>query len=131
MEAKDQYKKILLIDDDENLVNTYSAMLERKNLADYLIPFSDASDGLSYIQSKPKADLPQYIVLDLYMPQMNGFEFLKRFQQLNEKQSEVEIFVCTSSKKKTDRDKVMQYPCVSAFIQKPLSIDFLELLIKH
>lgn len=131
MKKKTNYKKILFIDDDKGLLQNYNLIMERKKLADYFVFFNDANDGLDYLNSKPIDELPKYIVLDLYMPQMDGFEFLRRFQLLKEKKEAVEIYVCTSSKKKEDRDKVMKYPFVSAIIQKPLSVDFLELLIQH
>lgn len=128
---KGKYRKIVFIDDDKSLVQNYNLIMERKKLADYFVYFNDANDGLDYLNSKSMEELPKYIVLDLYMPLMDGFEFLRRFQLLKEKKKAVEIYVCTSSKKKEDRDRVMQYPFVSAFLQKPISIDFLELLIKH
>ncbi len=128
---KEKYRKIVFIDDDKSLVENYNLIMEQKKLADYFVYFNDANDGLDYLNSKSMEELPKYIVLDLYMPLMDGFEFLRRFQLLKEKKKTVEIYVCTSSKKKEDRDRVMQYPFVSAFLQKPISIDFLELLIKH
>jgi hypothetical protein len=41
----------------------------------------------------------------------------------------IEVFVCTSIVNKDDRNKVMKFPFVSAFLEKPLPSDFLELLI--
>ena len=124
------YKKIIFIDDDTELVSIYNSILERKNLSDYLVHFENARDGLEYLKEiKNKDDLPDYILLDLYMPEMDGFKFLKYFEKISRLKDSIEIYVCTSSRKKDDRNKVMKYPFVSAYLEKPLPSDFLELLI--
>ena len=124
------YKKVIFIDDDKEMVKTYSSILERKELSEFLICFDNAIDGLNYLKEKKQTELPSYILLDLYMPQMSGFEFLKRIAKMGTLKDSIEIFVCTSSTKKDDRNKVMNYPFVSAYLEKPLTGDFLELLIR-
>jgi len=125
------YKKIIFIDDDTELVNVYNSILERKNLSDYLIHFESARDGLEYLKGiKNKNEVPDYILLDLYMPEMDGFKFLEYFKNISKLKDTVEIYVCTSSREKEDRNKVMKYPFVSAYLEKPLPSDFLELLIR-
>jgi CheY-like chemotaxis protein len=125
------YKKIIFIDDDTELVNVYNSILKRKNLSDYLIHFESARDGLEYLKGiKDKNEVPDYILLDLYMPEMNGFKFLEYFKNISKLKDTVEIYVCTSSREKEDRNKVMKYPFVSAYLEKPLPSDFLELLIR-
>ena len=104
------YKKIIFIDDDTELVSIYNSILERKNLSDYLVHFENARDGLEYLKEiKNKDDLPDYILLDLYMPEMDGFKFLKYFEKISRLKDSIEIYVCTSSRKKDDRNKVMKY----------------------
>lgn len=126
-----KYKKIVFIDDDTELVNVYNSILERKNLSDYLIHFESAREGLEYLKGlKGKNEAPDYILLDLYMPEMNGFTFLEYFKNISKLKDTVEIYVCTSSREKKDRNKVMKYPFVSAYLEKPLPSDFLELLIR-
>jgi len=125
------YKKVVFIDDDEELVSVYSAILERKKLSKYLVHFNNAKDSIKYLKNLKEEELPDYILLDLYMPEMNGFKFLEYFEKRMKKLSEViEVYVCTSSRKKDDRFKAMKYPFVEAYLEKPLSSDFIELLIK-
>jgi response regulator RpfG family c-di-GMP phosphodiesterase len=128
---KTAYKKIIFIDDDVELVNIYNSILKQKNLSKYLIHFKNGKEGIDYLKKiENKEELPDYILLDLYMPQMNGFQFLSDFERMDEIKDSVEIYVCSSSRKKADRDKVMKYPYVSAYLEKPLSSDFIELLIQ-
>ena len=62
---------------------------------------------------------------------MDGFTFLEYFKNISKLKDTVEIYVCTSSREKEDRNKVMKYPFVSAYLEKPLPSDFLELLIRN
>jgi len=125
------YKKIIFIDGDTTLVNTYISGLKQKNLSDYLIHCKNGEEGLDYLENiKNKEEFPDYILLDFYMPQMDGFQFLKHLEGLTSLNDSAEIYVCSSSRKKDDRDKVMKFPFVSAYLEKPLSSDFIELLIK-
>lgn len=126
-----EYKKIIFIDDDTELVSIYNSILKKKNLSDYFKHFKNAKEGIEYLKGiKDEKDLPDYILLDLYMPVMDGFKFLKHFEKVIKDKDLIEIFVCTSSQKQEDRNKVMKYPFVSAFLEKPLSSDFIELLIE-
>lgn len=125
-----KYKKIIFIDDDTNLLRIYNAILKRKNLSDYLIHFENAKQGIEYLNGITNdEDLPDYILLDLYMPVMNGFKFLQHMNKSDKLKEAIEVFVCSSSQKQDDRNKVMKYPFVSAYLEKPLSSDFIELLI--
>ena len=127
-----EYKKIIFIDDDTEMMRIYNSILEQKKLSDYLIHFENAQQGIEYLKRiNNKEDLPDYILLDLYMPVMDGFKFLQYFNELKKLKESIEVFVCTSSQKQDDRNKVMKYPFVSAYLEKPLSTDFLELLINE
>lgn len=130
MVGKSDYKTVVFIDDDREMVDIYSSILERKELSNYLIHIEDGKRGVEYLSKLKKKDLPDYILLDLYMPEMDGFKFLEEFRKLKKIKKEIEVFVCTISRRKEDRDKVMKYDFVSAFLEKPLSSEFLELLIK-
>ena len=124
------YKRVLFIDDDVSLIKRYHKILQSKNLSDYFIYFESAREGLDYLKGiKDPGDLPDYLLLDLYMPEMNGFNFLGYFEKNEMLKEGMEVYVCTSSRRKEDRNKVMKYPFVSAYLEKPLSSEFIELLI--
>lgn len=130
MQENSNLNTIIFIDDDTEMVERHKQVLERKKLADYMISFHNAHDCLEYLQNANTKDLPGYILLDLYMPQMSGFDFLRIFDKQEELKNAIEIFVCSSSSRKRDRNQAMNYPFVSAYLEKPLPTDFLELLIK-
>ena len=122
-------RRIIIIDDDIQLADLYRETLGKKNLGSQLIHLKNGAEGLKFLKNADAEQLPEYILLDLYMPEMDGFEFLERFSKLNNLRNRIEIYVCSSSKNKEDRDEVMNYPFVSAFLEKPLSEEFLEMLI--
>lgn len=129
MKKREKNKKIVFIDDDVQLVGQYVETLKRKSLANRFLHFINGAEGIKFLKNADKEVLPDYILLDLYMPEMDGFEFLEKFDKMKSIRDKVEIFVCSSSKNKEDREEVMSYPFVSAFLEKPLSGEFLEMLL--
>ena len=65
---------ILIIDDDKILVKLVSIRLERSGFK--VSSASSAREALAYLKGKK----PDLIILDLIMPEMGGFEFLKRLR---------------------------------------------------
>ena len=63
-------KKILIIDDDKMLLNQAAAILT----PDYYVTLAKTvSQGMEFLQRPHKPDL---ILLDIMMPEMDGFEAL-------------------------------------------------------
>lgn len=68
---------VLVIDDDEAMLAMLASML--KGLRLNPITAVDGTDGLEKVKTR-KVDL---IITDLMMPNMDGFEFIKRIRQIN------------------------------------------------
>ena len=61
---------------------------------------------------------PDLVLLDLNMPEVNGWEFLEKMNEIN---TTAKVVIVTSSTSKLDQQKAEQYPRVIDFLIKPLS----------
>ena len=117
---------ILLVDDDE-INNFISIKLIKKALADAEISAclngKLAIEELSALQKNNPEKLPDFILLDINMPIMNGWEFLDEYKNLNIDSDKCKIFIISSSVFSNDISKARSYPLVKNFISKPLSVE--------
>jgi CheY-like chemotaxis protein len=125
---------VLLVDDDE-INNFISIKLIKKALLNTEIMAclngKFAIDQLSEIQRKDPAKLPDYILLDINMPIMNGWEFLDEYKRLNlDPLGKSKIFIISSSVFSNDINKARSYPLVKDFISKPLNVEKIKELFE-
>jgi CheY-like chemotaxis protein len=118
---------VLLVDDDE-INNFISIKLIKKALLNTEIMAclngKYAIDQLSDIQRKDPNKLPDYILLDINMPIMNGWEFLDEYKRLNlDPLGKSKIYIISSSVFSNDINKARSYPLVKDFISKPLNVE--------
>ncbi len=111
--------KVLLVDDEEDFVQTLSERLNSRNYGAHHV-----FDGEQAMNLLPH-DTPDVMVLDLKMPGMQGVEVLKKTKQ---KKPEVEVIILTGHGSAEDREKCMQLGAF-AYLQKPVGIYELSLTI--
>jgi len=77
-------KKILLIDDDgiNNFIN--ERLFKKLNIASHIEIRRNGKEAIEYLSQMcvQNEDCPELIVIDINMPEMNGFEFLEEFKNL-------------------------------------------------
>lgn len=125
-------KKVYLIDDDDIYV-----FLTRKTILKVLQDvdvevFSDglqAINHLKMVQHSPEL-LPDVIFLDLNMPVMDGWEFLKEYEEIYPAFARKnELYIVSSSISPHELERSKNISTVSEFIIKPLVKEkFLEIL---
>lgn len=109
---------ILTIDDDENLLKVIE-----KQLNTYNYQVITALSGLKGIELA-KIGNPDLILLDLMMPDMDGFAVLKQLQKDNLTKN-LPVIMLTSKKSKEDVVNAMRMG-VSDYVIKPHKIDILH-----
>lgn len=122
------YKTCLLIDD--NYIDNYVTrrILESGNFAEEIIVKQSANDAIASLKSG--SVIPDVIFLDLRMPTMNGFDFLREYDKLDiPDKKKVKIFMLSSSLDPNDVKKSGENKYITQFIHKPITHKILEELV--
>jgi CheY-like chemotaxis protein len=125
---------IWIIDDDPMSSFMLKRLAELGELADIITIYNSARAALDYLQANPKAtnQLPDVILLDIYMPVVNGWDFLSRFKELKSELSKpIDIMLVSSSDHPRDISQAQTFEEVMAYVTKPVSLERLkELLVR-
>lgn len=123
--------KVLLIDDDPvaNFIN--KAVIKEYVSKDVEIAIN-GMQAIRILEDLVKQNnCPEFILLDMNMPVMNGMEFLEAFQKLGP-HPRIKIVILTSFIGKLDTFKIMQCQNIKGWLKKPLtkrSVDLLNIII--
>lgn len=81
-------------------------------------------DGREVLKSlRLNVELPDIILLDLSMPKLSGWEFLKKLNTFYKGlKTKVDVYVLTSSVDEDDRKFSLSFPFVKGFYSKPMTI---------
>lgn len=120
------HKNILLVDDDTVEHMKVSRAFKKLDIPNPLISKHDGLEAKAYLEETD--DLPGLILLDLNMPNMNGFEFLS-FIKADDRLKVIPIVVLTTSN--NDQDKVESYKhSVAGYMVKPIRLEEYEKVIE-
>lgn len=108
-------KRILIVEDNEQ--NLYLATFLLKKSGYEIIA---ATDGLEAID-KIIAEKPDLVLMDMQLPEMNGYEATKRIKSITEI-NHIPIVAITSYAMAGDREKTLAAGCI-AYIEKPFDPD--------
>ncbi|MGN8225288.1 MULTISPECIES: response regulator [unclassified Gracilimonas] len=127
-------KSICIIDDDKIYTYGVSKIIKNYLPGNAVTSFENGRKALSAIKEMEQNDdeLPDLILLDIDMPEMNGWDFLNEFQSIRDKvNKEIQIFVISSriDKKNQEIYRVEWDQKVDDFIQKPVQVEALKKLL--
>jgi two-component system, response regulator len=117
---------ILLADDSENDVELAKRALQRQNLANKIVTVRDGAEALDFLfrrgsYSARENRLPLFVLLDIKMPKVDGFEVLKKIKSDPELHS-VPVVMLTSSRQGPDIEECYRLNA-NAFVVKPVDFD--------
>lgn len=121
-----------IIDDDPMTSFYIKRLAELGELASIITIYDHARGAADYLlhHKKSPEHLPDYILLDIYMPELDGWGFLEEFDGIKDQLSKkVEVCLISSSGHPRDRERAAKMEFVKAFIQKPITLDALKDII--
>ena len=104
-------KKILIVEDNEQNLYLATFLLEQSGYE-----VISALNGLEAIE-RTRAEKPDLILMDIQLPEMNGYEATKKIKNIAEI-NHIPIVAVTSYAMAGDREKALAIGCVG-YIEKP------------
>ncbi len=122
---------ILLIDDNHADNYFHQIVINEMNIAKRIEVALDGAEALEFLHNSETP--PELIFLDINMPKVNGWEFLKAYQALHAKQKAKTIIIMLStSDNPKDVERTKDIKEVGGYKVKPLNEEMLiEILKQH
>jgi DNA-binding response OmpR family regulator len=130
LENEPSIKRILIVDDDPDITFTFKAGIEysgNNNNSSSRIEVYTYNDPLVAL-SEFKPHYYDLLLIDINLPNLNGFEFCQRILELD-----MNVKACFMTAGQINREAFREiYPSISlgCFIRKPVTIDYLVNRIK-
>lgn len=126
---KTLFKQIMIIDD--NAVDLYigSRMIINNLFAEKVNEYSSASEALYFLQNNQDdlEKLPEVIFVDIYMPEMSGFDFMEQYARLpSALKNHCRVYILSSSIDDMDIVRAQVDPNTGIFLVKPITKESLD-----
>lgn len=122
---------ILLADDNTADNFFHMRTIQKMDITENIEVALDGAQALEFI--KKATVLPDIIFLDINMPRVNGWEFMRVYEQLSSQQkSKAVIVMLTTSENPEDKERAREFPDISSFNSKPLTKEMInQILSEH
>jgi CheY-like chemotaxis protein len=113
-------RTVLVVDDNDADLLYVRIVLESAGIAERVLCFGTAQEALVHLGGTDgaRADL---VLLDLNMPEMDGFRFLEAYGAMFQTgPARAAVVVLTSSPDPADRRHAMTHACVRGYMVKPI-----------
>ena len=116
-------RKVLVVDDDIRNIFALNSLLERHSMQ-----VITATNGQEAIQLVESTDDLSLVLMDVMMPEMDGYETMRRIRS-NQKFRLLPIIALTAKAMKGDREKCLEAGA-SDYVAKPVNTDQLLSLVR-
>jgi two-component system, chemotaxis family, chemotaxis protein CheY len=127
-------KNVCIVDDDELFQFVMRQHFERMELVEQIHKFTDGEQALSFIKDhldKPD-ELPELILLDVNMPYMDGWQFMREYVKLElPVDKPIKVYILTSSTHDTDLQKAKEFPQLAGYLVKPISKSVIKQILEE
>lgn len=118
-----------IIDDDPMSSFYIKRLAELGDLASIITIYDKARGAIDYLLHHKESleHLPDVILLDIYMPELDGWGFLNEFGKIKDQLAKnIRIYIISSSGHLKDINRAKSIPEVTAYIQKPVTKESLK-----
>jgi DNA-binding response OmpR family regulator len=84
-------QKIFILEDDVNILYGLESQL---SASDFIIESSEGEEEIEELLNNMRKFVPDYLILDLILPKLDGFEVIKRIKE-DDELSDLKIFIFT------------------------------------
>lgn len=129
-EKKTKPLKIILIEDDDGDAKAVKRAFSKAKIANPIVRAVDGIEGLELLRGESgqeKPEKPYILLVDLNMPRMDGFQFIKALRDDRDLKNTV-AFVLTTSKSDADKAKAYDLNVAGYIVKETAGHDFLELV---
>jgi HAMP domain-containing protein/signal transduction histidine kinase/DNA-binding response OmpR family regulator len=116
-------RKVLVVDDDVRNIFALSSLLERHGMT--VVSATTGQEAIQQIETQPDLDI---VLMDIMMPEMDGYETMQRIRR-ESKFQRMPIIALTAKAMKGDREKCLEAGA-SDYIAKPVNTNQLLSLVR-
>ena len=127
-------KRFILVDDDlfnNNLCKMYiHYVLPDIEIVDFTLP----ERGFDYLKSEffNSHAASSILLLDINMPTMTGWDFLEKYEELDQRvKDQISIYILSSSVDPRDKEKAANNKYVKGYLEKPLQVEVIKTIVKE
>lgn len=120
---KDYFGEVLIVDDDPDTLFTLNEMVQASNCKTYL-----ARNGIECLKILETIK-PDLVLLDIMMPEMDGFQTLKNIRA-NSKYSDLVVFAVTAKAMAGDKEIILKHG-FNDYIPKPVNASIINAKIEQ
>ena len=116
-------RKVLVVDDDVRNIFAIASALESHQMQ--VVYAENGQAGIDMLKSNPDIEV---VLMDVMMPEMDGFEAIRRIREMDQFKK-LPIISVTAKAMKGDREKCLEVGA-SDYITKPVNMDQLRSLLR-
>lgn len=130
----EKLENVLLVDDDEGTNFLNERIIRLSGYVNNIVKAHNGIQALEYLKLKfnSKHPQPEFILLDINMPAMNGWEFMEAYSQLDEaKKAQIIIVMLSTSLNPDDEKRAREIKEINDFRSKPLTMKMFTDLVEE
>ena len=119
-------KHIIVVDDDENNLQLISKILQTQNIR--VTEMHSGLDLVDYVQNVE--ELPDMVLLDAKMPEMDGYEVLRKLREIGGDAARMSVILMTADDSEGAEAEALELGAMD-FVKKPFVPEVLLLRVNH